>query len=226
MSTRSQQKVTFQHFLPPGGLSGKQSDLAGSSSAAATKTTAAAARRPAAAVAVFVAESRSLCARGGNGAPTENKSLASYKNILMNSSAARAKDSSINNNNNIVSNNNINKITNNNNNSITSVTNNNNNNNNNSITSVTNNNNNNNNLSLKSSNATITTTVPTTATNSDSAIKCRKTGSEGMASGGSLGTAGQLIGAGGGGLRCTPRVSVHRTTNRTFNNLPLMQVGQ
>lgn len=210
MSTRSQQKVTFQHFLPPGGLSGKQSDLAGSSSAAATKTTAAAARRPAAATAVFVAESRSLCARGGNGAPTENKSLASYKNILMNSSAARAKDSSINNNNNIVSNNNINKITNNNNNSITSVT----------------NNNNNNNLSLKSSNATITTTVPTTATNSDSAIKCRKTGSEGMASGGSLGTAGQLIGAGGGGLRCTPRVSVHRTTNRTFNNLPLMQVGQ
>ena len=208
MSTRSQQKVTFQHFLPPGGLSGKQSDLAGSSSAAATKTTAAAARRPAAATAVFVAESRSLCARGGNGAPTENKSLASYKNILMNSSAARAKDSSINNNNNIVSNNNINKITNNNNNSITSVT------------------NNNNNLSLKSSNATITTTVPTTATNSDSAIKCRKTGSEGMASGGSLGTAGQLIGAGGGGLRCTPRVSVHRTSNRTFNNLPLMQVRQ
>ena len=208
MSTRSQQKVTFQHFLPPGGLSGKQSDLAGSSSAAATKTTAAAARRPAAATAVFVAESRSLCARGGNGAPTENKSLASYKNILMNSSAARAKDSSINNNNNIVSNNNINKITNNNNNSITSVT------------------NNNNNLSLKSSNATITTTVPTTATNSDSAIKCRKTGSEGMASGGSLGTAGQLIGAGGGGLRCTPRVSVHRASNRTFNNLPLMQVGQ
>ena len=69
MSVRSQQKVTFQHFLPPGGTSGKRSDLAKSLLQNG---------RP-------EPETRSQVAH----VPVvpENQSLASYKNILLSSLA-------------------------------------------------------------------------------------------------------------------------------------------